>query len=78
MNVFHWHISDTQSFPLQLPSLPKFSEYGAYAEDMVYTEKQVQDLVKYADDRGVRIIPELDAPAHVGKWFEIQYVKNVS
>ena len=67
MNVFHWHITDTQSFPLHLPSLPEFSRYGAYSLDKVYTPEQVRDLVTYARDRGVRVIPELDAPAHVGK-----------
>ena len=66
MNVFHWHISDTQSFPLELPSLPNFSYYGAYSPEEIYTAKDVSELVAYADDRGVRIIPELDAPAHVG------------
>ena len=66
MNVFHWHISDTQSFPLELPSLPNFSYYGAYSPEEIYTAKDVSELVAYAEDRGVRIIPELDAPAHVG------------
>lgn len=67
MNVFHWHISDSQSFPLVLPSLPGFSQLGAYSPEMVYTEADIKELVEYADDRGVRIIPELDAPAHVGR-----------
>ena len=35
MNVFHWHISDSQSFPLELPSLPEFSRYGAYSAALV-------------------------------------------
>ena len=66
MNVFHWHITDSQSFPLQLSSLPDFSRYGAYSPDKVYTSQDVKDLVTYANNRGVRVIPELDAPAHVG------------
>ena len=65
--MFHWHLSDSQSFPLQLPNLPGFSQYGAYSEEMVYTEAEVRELVQYAEDRGVRIIPELDIPAHVGE-----------
>ena len=68
MNVFHWHITDSQSFPLQLSSLPDFSRYGAYSPDQVYTSQEVKELVTYARDRGVRVIPELDAPAHVGKY----------
>jgi len=66
MNVFHWHITDSQSFPLELESYPEFTSYGAYSADMVYTKAQVLDLVSYAADRGVVIIPEIDAPAHVG------------
>ena len=66
MNVFHWHITDTQSFPLDLPNLPDFSRFGAYSAEKVYTQGQVRELVSYARDRGVRVIPELDAPAHVG------------
>ena len=69
MNVFHWHISDTQSFPLRLPNLPDFAKFGAYSSEMVYTENDIKTLVAYADDRGIRIIPELDAPAHVGMNF---------
>eukprot|EP00092_Neocalanus_flemingeri_P015685 GFUD01016979.1.p1 GENE.GFUD01016979.1~~GFUD01016979.1.p1 ORF type:complete len:641 (+),score=196.19 GFUD01016979.1:63-1985(+) len=70
MNVFHWHITDTQSFPLILDSLPDFVKFGAYSPDMVYTRADVADLVSYASDRGVMIIPELDAPAHVGAGWE--------
>ena len=70
MNVFHWHISDSQSFPLQLPTLPDFSRFGAYTPESIYTEEDIKELVDYADDRGVRIIPELDAPAHVGAGWE--------
>jgi len=66
MNVFHWHITDTQSFALELESLPDFTWYGAYRPDMVYTRADVLDLVEYAAARGILIIPELDAPAHVG------------
>ena len=72
MNVFHWHISDSQSFPLFLPNLPNFSKLGSYSSDMVYTEADVKELIEYADDRGVRIIPELDAPAHVGRSYKSQ------
>lgn len=70
MNVFHWHITDSQSFPLTLESLPEFVKYGAYSPEMVYTNADVYDLVSYAADRGILIIPELDAPAHVGNGWQ--------
>jgi len=65
-NVFHWHLTDSQSFPLLMPSLPDFVRYGAYKPDQVYMPDQVKELVEYARERGVQVVPELDAPAHVG------------
>ena len=41
-NVFHWHLTDSQSFPLLMPSLPDFVRYGAYKPDQVYMPDQVQ------------------------------------
>ena len=40
-NVFHWHLTDSQSFPLVMPSLPDFVRYGAYRPDQVYMPEQV-------------------------------------
>lgn len=42
MNVFHWHMTDSQSFPLVLKSHPDLSSIGAYSPDKVYT---IQDIV---------------------------------
>lgn len=41
LNVFHWHLSDSQSFPIKLPSVPKLAEYGAYSSDAVYQPEEV-------------------------------------
>ena len=70
MNVFHWHITDSQSFPLYLDSLPAFTEFGAYSPEMTYNKWDVEDIVRYAARRGVRVLPELDSPAHVGAGWE--------
>lgn len=40
--------------------------YGAYSQEKVYYPTQVQDLVRYALIRGVKVIPEIDAPSHAG------------
>lgn len=66
LNVFHWHISDTQSFPLVLPKLPKFAKTGSYGADMIYTPEDVRELVQFAKVRGIRIFIEVDTPAHAG------------
>ncbi|XP_053676334.1 chitooligosaccharidolytic beta-N-acetylglucosaminidase [Anopheles nili] len=70
LNVFHWHITDSQSFPLEIKSRPTLHTYGAYNRRNVYTLEDVRELVQYALERGIRIIPELDAPAHVGEGWE--------
>ena len=56
MSVFHWHIVDAQSFPLYVPSIPSLSEQGAYSPEEVYSEKDVQDIVQYAAERGIDVV----------------------
>ncbi|RLN34859.1 beta-hexosaminidase 2 [Panicum miliaceum] len=68
MNVFHWHITDSQSFPIELPSEPQLAEKGAYGEDMRYTVKDVKRIVEFAMSRGVRVVPEIDSPGHTASW----------
>ncbi|XP_053683247.1 chitooligosaccharidolytic beta-N-acetylglucosaminidase [Sabethes cyaneus] len=70
MNVFHWHVTDSQSFPLVINSQPILHKYGAYSRKEIYTAEDVADIVQYALVRGIRVIPELDAPAHVGEGWE--------
>ncbi|KAI8997320.1 glycoside hydrolase superfamily [Pilobolus umbonatus] len=69
--VFHWHITDSHSFPLRLKTLPELAMKGAYklhGRRLIYTKKDVRRIVKYGYERGVRIIPEIDMPAHTGSW----------
>ncbi|XP_054264214.1 chitooligosaccharidolytic beta-N-acetylglucosaminidase-like isoform X1 [Macrosteles quadrilineatus] len=70
LNTFHWHITDSHSFPFQSQSFPQLTQFGAYSPDKVYTEQDIRELVEFARVRGVRIIPELDAPAHVGEGWQ--------
>lgn len=69
LNTFHWHVSDSQSFPLQLKSAPQLAQYGAYGPGAVYTHENVREVVKRARARGIRVLLEVDAPAHVGRAF---------
>jgi len=48
MNTLHWHVVDSQSFPLVVPGFEALSEKGAYNPASVYTQKDVQDIVAYA------------------------------
>ncbi|KAL0572960.1 Glucosamine-6-phosphate isomerase (Glucosamine-6-phosphate deaminase) (GNPDA) (GlcN6P deaminase) [Marasmius crinis-equi] len=64
LNTFHWHIVDSQSFPLQVPGFEELSTKGAYSSDAVYTTSDVEDVVSYAAARGIDVIAELDTPGH--------------
>ncbi|CAI9103269.1 OLC1v1001723C1 [Oldenlandia corymbosa var. corymbosa] len=68
LNVFHWHITDSHSFPLVVPSEPELAGKGAYGEDMKYSPEDVKNVVKFGMEHGVRVLPEIDMPAHTGSW----------
>jgi len=70
LNVLHWHITDTHSFPFYSKRVPQMVAYGAYSPYQVYYPEDIIELVKYARVRGVRIVPELDAPSHVGNGWQ--------
>ncbi len=53
-----------------LNSIPELAEWGAYSSSKVYTTKDVRELIEYARVRGVKIVPEFDAPAHVGNGWQ--------
>jgi len=67
MNVFHWHLSDNQGFRLESRKFPKLQENGS--DGLYYTQEEVRDLIAYARDRGVRVVPEFDMPGHSTAWF---------
>ncbi|KAJ3190623.1 hypothetical protein HK101_008526 [Irineochytrium annulatum] len=69
MNVLHWHAVDSQSFPFVSERVEGFMKAeGAYSRWQVYTRGDVEAVVRYAEDRGVRVIVEMDVPGHAGAW----------
>lgn len=68
INVFHWHITDDQSFPFMSDIYPLLWQKGAYTPKHVYSKKDIKDLIEFARIRGIRIIPEFDSPGHVASW----------
>ncbi|KAI7900400.1 glycoside hydrolase superfamily [Cokeromyces recurvatus] len=64
MNVLHWHATDSQSWPLYFRSHPELSEKGAYSSKEVYSPSDVKKIISYAESLGVRVILEIDMPAH--------------
>lgn len=67
LNTFHWHVSDSQSFPLKLDSAPQLAQHGAYGPGAIYTVDDVKAIVRRAQLRGIRVLIEVDTPAHVGR-----------
>lgn len=69
MNVLHLHLSDDQGWRIEIKSWPKLTEIGGSTQvgggkGGYYTQEQYKDIVKYAQDRFVTIIPEIDMPGH--------------
>jgi hexosaminidase len=62
LNVFHWHLTDLQSWPLDLKSLPLATK-AAWGNSAVYSSADIASVVDAARRRGIRVIPELDMPA---------------
>ncbi|XP_068618270.1 chitooligosaccharidolytic beta-N-acetylglucosaminidase [Battus philenor] len=70
MNVFHWHVTDSHSFPLESKSVPQFTRYGAYSGNEIYSTEEARELIRYAQIRGVRVVIEIDSPAHAGNGWQ--------
>jgi hexosaminidase len=64
MNVFHWHATDSQSWPLYFKNHPEISGKGAYSPKETYTPNQVKHIISYAESLGIRVLIEIDSPAH--------------
>lgn len=67
LNVLHWHLSDDQGFRVESKKFPKLYELGS--DGNYYTQDQVREILDYARDRGIRVIPEFDMPGHATSWF---------
>jgi hexosaminidase len=66
LNVFHWHLSDDQGFRVESKRFPKLQGEGS--DGLYYTQDEIRDVVAYARDRGIRVVPEFDIPGHTQSW----------
>ncbi len=66
LNVLHLHLSDDQGFRAESLRYPKLQQMGS--DGLFYTQEQIRDLIAYARDRGLRIVPEFDMPGHSTSW----------
>jgi hexosaminidase len=66
LNVLHLHLSDDQGFRVESKRCPKLT--GLASDGLFYTQGQMRELIAYARDRGVRVVPEFDVPGHAVSW----------
>jgi hexosaminidase len=66
LNVFHWHLSDDQGFRVESKRFPKLQGLGS--DGLYYTQAEIREVIEYARDRGIRVVPEFDVPGHTTSW----------
>ncbi len=71
MNVFHWHLTDDQGWRIKIEKYPRLTEVGAWRTDEsgkwyggFYTQDEVREIVAYAAERFITIVPEIELPGH--------------
>jgi hexosaminidase len=67
MNVLHLHLTDDQGFRIESKVYPKLQQKGSNGE--YYTQARLKELISFARDRGIEIVPEFDMPGHTTSWF---------
>jgi len=67
MNVLHWHLTDDEGFRVESKVFPLLHQKGSNGD--YYTQAQLKEIVKYAAERGIMIVPEFDMPGHAQTWF---------
>jgi len=66
LNVLHWHLSEDQGFRVESRRYPKLTGLGS--DGNFYTQDEVREVIAYAADRGIRVLPEFDMPGHSTAW----------
>ncbi|QDH81142.1 beta-N-acetylhexosaminidase [Echinicola soli] len=80
MNVFHWHLTDDQAWRIEIKKYPKLAEVGGTRKDTqlargssertgkpqtgYYSQDQIREIIQYAEDRHIVIVPEIEMPGH--------------
>ena len=81
MNRFHWHLTEDQGWRIEIKKYPRLTEVGAWRDSTMvgknwdefdhtryggfYTQDQIREVVAYAADLGITVIPEIDLPGHM-------------
>ncbi len=67
LNVLHWHLSENQGFRVESKRFPELHQQGS--DGRYFTQDEVREIIAYAADRGIRVVPEFDMPGHTTSWF---------
>jgi hexosaminidase len=66
LNVLHWHLTEDQGFRVESLKFPELYKLGS--DGNFYTQTEIREIIKYAADRGIRVMPEFDMPGHATAW----------
>lgn len=66
LNVFHWHLTEDQGFRIESKKFPKLTGMGS--DGLFYTQDEAREIIAYARERGIRVVPEFDIPGHSTSW----------
>lgn len=66
LNVLHWHLTEDQGFRIESKRYPKLQQMGS--DGLYYTQDQAREIIAYARERGIRVVPEFDMPGHATSW----------
>src|SRR5262249_11496344 len=66
LNVLHWHLTEDQGFRVESKKFPGLHSLGS--DGLFYTQDQVREIIAYARERGIRVMPEFDIPGHSPSW----------
>ncbi|MCM3904544.1 MAG: family 20 glycosylhydrolase [Pyrinomonadaceae bacterium] len=66
LNVLHWHLTEDQGFRIESKKFPRLHQLGS--DGHFYTQEQAREIVTYARERGIRVVPEFDLPGHATSW----------
>lgn len=71
LNVFHWHLTDEPGWRIEIKKYPKLTQIGAVgnyhdpkAPATFYTQEDIKEIVAYAAERQIMVVPEFDMPGH--------------
>jgi hexosaminidase len=66
LNVLHWHLTEDQGFRIESKKFPRLHTMGS--DGRFYTQDEAREIIAYARERGIRVVPEFDMPGHATAW----------